>query len=411
MGYNRYAMNTPDLVVIGAGISGLAYAWRAARAGMGVLVLERRPRIGGCIYSYRFDDGFWYELGAHTVYNSYGGLLDIVEETGLAGRLVRRGPARARFGLLRDGEIDWLTPPKILGRLNWLEIALCGPFGLLRSKRNRTLSQYYSGLVGRRNFARLLSPFLAAVPSQSADLFPAEGPGSLFKKRIRRKDYPRSFGFPGGLQTVCDAIAAHPNITVRTACAAVALAPSPDGFEIRLEQGDTVRARHAAVAVPHRDAASLLRDAYPALAHAVGRIDSAAVESLGTRLPRSRCPLPECAFVVPADGDYFSAVSRDPFPDPDWRAFAFHFRPGTERGRKVDRMRDLLHASPEDLDILAGQDLVLPSPRADHAETVAQIEKNLLGTRLALLGNYFTGLAIEDCIERASVAWRRRMAP
>src|SRR5512147_888320 len=128
-------MDRPDVVVIGAGISGLSFAWKAAQAGKQVLVLEKQGRIGGCIYSCRYQDGFWYELGAHTVYNSYSGLLDIVVGTGLAEKLVQRGPARAHFGLLKNGNIDWLTPPRVLMRLNWFEAAFHAPLGMLRGKR------------------------------------------------------------------------------------------------------------------------------------------------------------------------------------------------------------------------------------------------------------------------------------
>ena len=262
-------MSNPDVIVIGAGISGLTYAWKAARTGLRVLILERRDRIGGCIYSYHFDDGYWYELGAHTVYNSYSELLRIAEDTGLAQSLVQRGPARAHFGLLQNGVIDWLTPPKILLRLNWLEAALHAPFGFFRSKRNRTLEQHYSGFLGPRNFRRMLSPFFAAVPSQCADAFPAEGPGSLFKKRERRKDFPRSFGFPGGLQTICDAVISNPNIEVRTGCATTGFSPAGNGFEVRTEGGKPLRTPSVAVAVEHRAAAELLRDHYPELSDAI----------------------------------------------------------------------------------------------------------------------------------------------
>ena len=139
-------MNHPDVIVIGAGISGLSFAWKAAQAQRKVLILEKRERIGGCIYSYRYDDGFWYELGAHTVYNSYSGLLDLVSESGLADKLVQRGPARVHFGLLKDGKIDWLTPPKVLLRLNWFEAAVHAPLGIFRKKHGRSLKQYYSQL-------------------------------------------------------------------------------------------------------------------------------------------------------------------------------------------------------------------------------------------------------------------------
>ncbi len=400
-------MSDPDIIIIGAGISGLTYAWKAARAGRRVLVLERRDRIGGCIYSYRFDDGYWYELGAHTVYNSYSELLHVAEETGLAGRLVQRGPARVHFGLLKNDTIDWLTPPRILLRLNWLETILHAPFGFFRDKRNRTLEQHYSGFLGPRNFRRMLSPFFAAVPSQNADDFPAEGPGSLFKKRIRRKKFPRSFGFPGGLLSICDAIAAHPNIEVRTGITVTSMSPASNSFEVHMDQGEPLRASSMAVAVEHRAAAGLLSKNYPALSDAIRRMETASLESLGTRIPREKCTLPECAFIVPVDDIFFSAVSRDPFPDPAWRGFAFHFRPGVAHEQKVERICGLLGVSSSDLDVLAGQNLTLPAPRIHHADIVADIDRSLENTGIALLGNYFMGLAIEDCMQRAASEWQR----
>jgi protoporphyrinogen oxidase len=73
-----------DLVVIGGGISGLGFAHFANQHGLKTLLLEASDQVGGCIRSHQFDtpDGpFWAELGAHTCYNSYGNLLQILEET------------------------------------------------------------------------------------------------------------------------------------------------------------------------------------------------------------------------------------------------------------------------------------------------------------------------------------------
>ena len=209
-------MATADVLVVGGGVSGLGFAWKAARAGRKVVVLEREPRVGGCLHSHRRPDGYWFEMGAHTAYNSYGAMLDIVVGTGIAAKVKERGPARARFGLLRGAEFRWLTPPKILLQLNWLEAAAHFPFNFLRKKDGETVYSYYSKLIGRGNYDRIFSPFFAAVPSQKADGFPVEGAGSLFKKRPRRQEFVRSFGLEGGLQTICDAVAAAPGVTVET---------------------------------------------------------------------------------------------------------------------------------------------------------------------------------------------------
>jgi oxygen-dependent protoporphyrinogen oxidase len=400
-------MRNPDVIVIGAGISGLAFAWKAARSGRSVSILEEKERVGGCICSRRYGDGYWYELGAHTVYNSYSGLLDIVVEAGLAGRLIQRGSARTHFGLMQNGGIDWLTPPRILLQFNWLEIALHAPVGFFHSKRGRSIEQHYSGLLGPGNYRRVLSPFFAAVPSQCADTFPVEGPGSLFKKRSRRKEFPRSFGFEGGLQALCDAMAAHAQTSICYKTKVSRVLSFEGGFEVQTERNTRLRAPLVAVALPNRATASLLQESFPSLSSAVGRIRAVSVESLGARVARSKCWMPECAFIVPAHDLFFSAVTRDPFPDPDWRAFAFHFRPGLPHEQKVQRMCDVLRISSSDLDGITEQRYFLPAPQVNHGEAIADIQRQLGGTGLALLGNYFTGLAIEDCIARANSEWQR----
>ncbi|HVC31375.1 MAG TPA: FAD-dependent oxidoreductase, partial [Steroidobacteraceae bacterium] len=52
----------PDLIVIGAGLSGLALARAAAERGADVVVLEARTHIGGRVLSHRTEAGA-YDLG------------------------------------------------------------------------------------------------------------------------------------------------------------------------------------------------------------------------------------------------------------------------------------------------------------------------------------------------------------
>ncbi len=400
-------MATADLIVIGGGVSGLSLAWKAASAGKRVVVLEREGRVGGCIHTHRMPGGFWFEMGAHTTYNSYGGFLDVVVGTGLGGRIRPRGPARARFGLLRDGEIAWLTPPKVLLRLSWLEAAIHFPLGAFARKEGETVYSYYSRLIGRRNYDRVLSAFFAAVPSQKADGFPVEGPGSLFKKRPRRKEFPRSFAIDGGLQSVCEAAAVFPGVTVEIGAAATRVARARSGFAVVTADGRTLEAPLAAVAAPPQAAAALLHDDFHELATAISRVKTVTVESMGVVLPRARCWMPECAFVVPVDDLFFSCVTRDPVPDPERRAFAFHFRPGVARDEKLARMAELLRVAPQELGAPVEQRLTLPSPALGHAEIVRGVDAALAGGKLAVTGNYFAGLAIEDCVVRSNEEWAR----
>jgi len=396
----------PDLIIAGGGISGLSLAWKAARSGRRVLLLEKGKRLGGCIYSQRRDD-FWFEMGAHTVYNSYGGLLEMAEDAGATKKLVQRGPARVHFGLLRDGKYKWLTPPKVLFQLNWLRAAFRFPVGIFRSKQGKTVENYYTGLLGKKNFKRVLSPFFAAVPSQSADSFPVTGPGSLFKKRPRREEFPRSYGFEGGLQTICDAAAGTSGLTIESNCSLAAIAPEPDGFRATTSDGQTLRAPLLALALPVATAADLVRNPYPKLAQALCRIATVQVESLGVVLPREKCWMPECAFVVPVNDSFYSAVTRDPFPDSERRAFCFHFKSGITREEKLKRVCEVLQLSPFDLGETFENQVTLPAPALGHNQVVSEIDKHLADHPLALTGNYFNGLAIEDCVQRSLAEWQR----
>jgi oxygen-dependent protoporphyrinogen oxidase len=404
-------MERPDVIVVGGGVAGLAYAYRASRAGRKVIVVEREPgRVGGCLHSHRLDDGYWFEMGAHTTYNSYGGLLEMAEATGLAGKLLERGPARARFALQRGAGWVWLTPPKVLLQLSWLEAALHFPAGYLGGKEGKTVAGYFGGLVGPRNYRRVLGPFLAAVPSQSADGFPVQGPGSLFKKRPRREEFPRSFGLPGGLQSLCDAVAALPGIEVLggVEATAIARAGTGTGFAVTLSDGRTVEAAGCAVATPAPAAAALLARDFPRVAEPLGRIASSSLETLGVVVAREKLSIPEVAFLVASDDLFWSAVTRDTFPDARWRAFAFHFKGGrADRDAKLRRAAAALGIQPSDFVQVVEARRTLPSPALDHAGVVAGIDAALAGERLALTGNYFDGLAIEDCIQRSFAEWGR----
>jgi UDP-galactopyranose mutase len=398
---------TPDVIVVGAGISGLSLAWRAAHEGRQALVLERAQRVGGCFQSARTPDGFWFELGAHTTYNSYGQFLDVVVGAGVAGKIVERGPARAWFGLVRGNDVEWLTPYKVLLKLSWVEAALHFPLGLLRKKEGETVYSHYSRLVGRRNYDRLLSAFFAAVPSQKADGFPLEGPGSLFKKRPRRKEFPRSFGIDGGLQTVCDAVARVPGVTVERGVEVTAVARRAGGFAVTTADGRTLEAPRLAVAAPPDVAAVILRDGFHELSSAISRVSTVAVETVGVVLPKAKCWMKECAFVVPVDDLFYSCVTRDPFPDPERRGFAFHFRPGVAREDKLRRICEVLRVSREDLGALHEEKRTLPAPALGQADIVREVDACLAGTKLAVTGNFFAGLAIEDCVGRSFSEWAR----
>jgi len=401
---------TADVVVVGAGVSGLAFAFRAARAGRKVLVIEREPgRVGGCLHAHRLGDGFWFELGAHGAYATYGGFVEMAMATGALAGLLERGRARRRFGVGSDGAWRWLGPAGLLlSRLRWLDAALHLPMGLLARKAGRTVEGYYSALLGPRNFRELVSPFLAAVTTQRAEGFPAEGPGSLFKRRPRSRGVPRTFGIQGGLQTICEAVAAMPGIRVAGGVDARRLRRAGEGFALDLSDGRTIEAPICALATPAPEAAALAERDWPGVACALRRIRTSTTETLGVVLPREQPAPPEVAFLVATDDLFCAAVTRDVFADARWRAFAFHFEAGrATREEKLRSAAAALGVKPSDFACVAEARHTLPSPKLGHDRIVREITTGLDGQRLAITGNYFDGLAIEDCVQRSFGEWAR----
>lgn len=89
-------------------------------------------------------------------------------------------------------------------------------------------------------------------------------------------------------------------------------------------------------------------------------------------------------------------------PDERYRGFAFHFRP-RELAAEA-QVEHICRALGIAEDRIAGMSRVsnrLPALRAGHSELVRKIDALLAGGRLALTGNWFLGVSIEDCLTRS----------
>ena len=392
-------MHRPDIIVIGAGISGLALAHYSARTGLQSLVLEADDRPGGTLCSHRFDD-FWLELGAHTCYNSYQGLLDILDDCELTGQLQSR--AKAPFRLWVDRQIK-----SIPSQLGFGELLLHAPRLLTQKKTGRTVASYYGRIVGPNNYRRLFAHAFNAVPSQDAGAFPAD---MLFKKRARRKDVARSFTLEGGLQTIIDTLAVQPGVRVQTGQRVSALEADGDQFRIETAKGDHYIAPRLALAVPPPAAADLLADIAPQAVPPLRQIAIAQVDSLGVVVEKAGLAIEPVAGLIATDDAFFSAVSRDIAPHGRYRGFTFHFKPDVlAPEQRLQRAGAVLGVEPAAFVEVAHRRNSVPSPRLGHRDLVDEIDAALEGRPLLLSGNYFDGLSIEDCVQRSAAEWKRLM--
>ena len=380
-----------DVAILGAGISGLAFAHYAARAGLHCVVLEQDAEPGGCIHTVRTTDGFWFELGAHTLYNSYGALLEIIDATGSKDCLQKR--SKAPYRLWVDGKVRSVPSQLAMG-----ELFASAWRAFTERKSGRTVEEYYGRLVGRRNWNRVVAPLLSAPFSQPTGSFPAD---MLFKRRPRRKDFPRTFTMDRGLASVIELLSRHENITLRTGAQAREVGREGALFTVDTVDGSRTVARKLVLALPPAISARLLAKIAPAASQALARVDSADVVSTGVVIAKDALSFPRMAGLLPLKDTFFSVVTSDVVDDECFRGFAFHFRSGLSLDDRLDRIANVTGAARSSFLHVAENSTSLPSPGRDHARIFEAVEAGIAGSSVYLTGNYFGGLAIEDCVLRS----------
>lgn len=383
-----------DIIIIGAGISGLSLAHYCAKAGLETLVVEKSSHVGGAIDSHMFNNaaaGFWLEMGAHTCYNSYSNLLGVLEDDGALARLVAR--EKAPFKMLVGNELQ-----SIPSQLSFAALVPAALRLFTLKKEGQSVERYYSELAGRRNYERVLSHAFNAVVSQSADDFPAD---MLFKKRARRKDVLRKFTFANGLQGIADIISAEEKIEFVTEKTVSAVTPHEKGFTVKTSSGELATGR-LAIATPASVAAELLSPAFPEISTKLALIKVNKVESLGVVVKKDATPLPAFANLIAADDLFYSVVSRDVVPDANYRGFTFHFKPGVaDEAAKMKRVGEVLRIPTAAVAEVFTKENMLPSLTVGQQQLVTEIDSLTRGRDLFLTGNYFYGVSIEDCVSRS----------
>lgn len=391
-------------IVIGGGISGLSAAHYALRAGVDTLVLEASERVGGCIQTAHLDalDGFWVEAGGHTCFNSYGNLLGIMEQLDLLARTTAK--AKRSYKLWVGGKRRG-----ILSALHPLDLLTSIP-GLFRvEKEGKRVADYYGKVLGRKNYRDLFGPAFRSVVCQDADDFPAE---ALFRKKPRRKDVLRAFTMPGGLAEIPRAIAEQPGMKVRYGARVDRIRHDGGRIAVALEDGSSAHCDRLTLAVPPDQAQRLLADIAPDAAQAIAATGVAEIDTLAIAFERDRIGADEIAGLISVDAPFMSAVSRDFLPDDRYRGFAFHFPAGRfSESEREQAACSAIDAKPEDAVATLHLRNRLPALRAGHREQIEALDQALAAQPIAVTGNWFLGVSIEDCVTRSRSEHERLFGP
>jgi len=391
-------------IVIGGGISGVTAAHYAQRAGIDTLLLESGSRLGGCMHTHAFPelDGYWVEGGSHSCFNSYGNLLAIMEALDLLSRATAK--EKQGYRLWRGGERK-----SILSALHPVELAVSLPGLLLRDKSRCSVAEYYGRGLGKRNYRDLFGPAFRSVICQPADDYPAE---ALFRKKPRRKDVLRSFTMPDGLAEIPTRIAERTGFGVETDKSVSAVAAADSGFALSLADGSERTCGALTLAVPPDVAARLLAGVAADAASVIEPVGVAEIDTLVLAFRAEDLAIEPLAGLISIDGGFYSAVSRDFLSDSRYRGFAFHF-PGDSVGDETQLAAACraLDTSPDKVAALHRLRNRLPRLRKGHQQLVERLDQALAGRRIAVTGNWFLGVSIEDCVTRSRSEHERLFGP
>jgi oxygen-dependent protoporphyrinogen oxidase len=288
------------VVVVGAGLSGLACAFDLARAGRDVTVLDAAPRAGGVVGTVE-RDGFRFETGPTTVQASAAGFRALCADLGLLDRLIVSPPAADERYLFHRGKLHVvpsspaaLMSSSILSFSARLRLAseMTRSFDptryssdpdletLLTDRIGAEPTRLFAGALVRGIFAAELSEL--GMRSAFPTIWSAIVEHGGLIKAVRTSqggaraalpgpDFPRTalISFPNGLQELVDALARALGAKLALDSRVTSLERTGGAWRVTTERG----ARHDASSVVLATSASVTADLLASLADARVSLD------------------------------------------------------------------------------------------------------------------------------------------
>jgi len=251
--------NRPSVIVLGAGLSGLATSWRLARSGAAVTVLERSDRTGGVIRSERVD-GFLCEAAPNSMLLKSASAEAFLGDIGLAGEVIDANPVANKRFLVRDSRVIplpmslWggVTTPLYSARAKLRLLA--EPFIRPSGEEDESVASFVTRRMGWEfldyGIASLVSGIFAGDPGRLSIryAFPKVwnleanygsligGAIKLGRDRKRRGETPyksRMVAFRDGIETLPRRLAETSAATIVTGAAVTAIDYGNDRWSVR----------------------------------------------------------------------------------------------------------------------------------------------------------------------------------
>jgi oxygen-dependent protoporphyrinogen oxidase len=413
-----------DVIIIGAGISGLSCAWTLKKLGIDAVILEETSRAGGVIQTERID-GYQVERGPNS-FQSAPPALRLVEEAGLWDDLLPPSPNAPRFVYwnrkLRKIPFGPLTAMGILRVLR-------EPLVRSKSPANESVRDFFTRRIGKQAHDRIVAPALTGIYAGNtanlsmAAVFPKiiemeRGHGSLlaaFLKSLGGKKKPAAaatdrpkpkgavFSFAEGVETLPRRLAEQLRIEYNNKDARLGDAPV------------------TVITVPAYRAVQLLQRSHSTLSSMLSRIEYAPMVIAAVSFPdfSFKSPLNGFGFLVPRNqglhllGALFSSAL---FPEraPKGRELLTCFAGGMFEPEAIKWSDDQVWGTvcPEIKSALESSEMpqpvalfrqlhAIPQYKIGHEKWAQEVKEELKKTPgLFLTANYLEGVSVPACIEQ-----------
>jgi len=157
------------IVVIGAGISGLATAYLLSKKGFDVTILEKNNSVGGSIESV-FENGFLFDRGPNSALETTPVIAQLIHELELEPELLYASKQANKRYILRDNVLHALpmSPPGLIKTKLFSTKAkfrlMAEPFiGRSKDGYYQSLAEFVKRRLGQEFLDYVINPFVAGV--------------------------------------------------------------------------------------------------------------------------------------------------------------------------------------------------------------------------------------------------------
>lgn len=441
-----------DVVVVGGGITGMTTAHRLRQAGLDVVLLEKRKRLGGIVET-TLDDGFVVEGGPDSFVTAKGPVLQLAKELSLEDEVVSSKPESQGSYVWWDGRLHPLP-----GGLLLMVPARLGPFlgssllswrGKIRALRDlaaprsrasfdESLGSFVRRRLGEEVLERIAEPLVAGIHAADPETmslrssFPrfldmeAEHRSLILAARrmnARRGTADNTTHFSslrlGMGQLIMALEDALDTVEVRTGANVAGLETAGDGYVLSLSDGMRITTSSVVLAVPAPVTSGLLRTVSVEAAGNISGIDQVTNQAVTLAFRTEQVPsLSGSGFVVPSDRgprirgvSYSSRKWAGRVPDESLTLLRVFFPAGKLEGAPVETAL----AEISDTIGVVGKPVRswvnthhqgLHRYTLGHLERIAAAQRALeaAAPRIALAGAGFHGVGLNECISSGWVA-------